>query len=250
MRRLFVVGWLGLGLLAGCVTEGEVRKSKASPTDAAAYNLQLGVEYLRAGKLSQARDRLESSVKQDPSVARAHFTLAILYQRINEPDLAERSFRNALRTDPDDAAVQNTYAIYLCGKGKYDQATKYFTEAATNPLYTTPAVAWTNAGVCMRDKGDLNAAERYFREALKVDGRFADALLELAVLKLETGNPLSARAFLERHMAVREPSPQTLLLAWEVERTLGDDAAADRFGRQLRESFPDSVEAEQVARGG
>ncbi|MEL7310146.1 MAG: type IV pilus biogenesis/stability protein PilW [Pseudomonadota bacterium] len=250
MRRQWLAVGLAVGMLAGCVTEGGVAPTKSSPVDAAAYNLQLGAEYLRAGKLSLARERLESSVKQNPKVARAHFTLAILYQTINEPELADRSFRNAIRTDPDDAAVQNTYAVHLCGKKRYDQAEKYFTRAATNPLYQTPEAAWTNAGVCMRDKGDLAAAERYFREALKVERSFPDALLELATLKLETGNPLSARAFLERLMAVREATPQLLLLAWEVERTLGDTAAASRFSERLLQDFPDSVEAERVGRGG
>ncbi|MEL7024816.1 MAG: type IV pilus biogenesis/stability protein PilW [Pseudomonadota bacterium] len=250
MRRQWLAIVFALGVIGGCVTEGGPAPTKSSPVDAAAYNLQLGSEYLRAGKLSLARERLESSVKQNPKVARAHFTLAILYQTINEPDLADRSFRNAIRTDPDDAAVQNTYAVHLCGKKRYDQAEKYFTRAATNPLYQTPEAAWTNAGICMREKGDLAAAEGYFREALKVERAFADALLELATLKLETGNPLSARAFLERLLSVREPTPQLLLLAWEVERTLGDSAAASRFSRQLQESFPDSVEAERVSQGG
>lgn len=237
-------------LVSGCVTEGAARTTNASPTDAAAYNLQLGVEYLRAGKLALARERLESSVKQNPDVARAHFTLAILYQRIDEPDLADRSFRNAIRTDPDDAAVQNTYAVYLCGKQRYDQAVRYFADAARNPLYGTPAAAWTNAGVCMRQKGDLEEAERFFREALNVDKAFAAALLELARLKLEIGNPLSARAFLQRLMAAEAPSAQTLLFAWQVEQTLGDTAAADRLEQRLRETFPDSEEAERVAQGG
>ena len=248
--RTMVAMVCALTLMVGCVTENRGAVTKESPEDAAAYNLQLGVEYLRSGKLQLARERLESSVRQNPDVARAHFTLAILYQRIDEPALADRSYRNAIRMAPNDAAVQNSYAVYLCGKGSFDQAERYFTRAARNPLYPTPAAALANAGVCMRDKGDPEQAENYFRQALEIDERFSDALLQLALLKLETGNPLSARAFLQRLIETSEPGPDVLLLAWGVEKDLGDDAAAAELANRLREEFPESAEAERVARGG
>ncbi|MEL6871019.1 MAG: type IV pilus biogenesis/stability protein PilW [Pseudomonadota bacterium] len=238
-------------LLAGCITEGgNPRTVKESPKDAAAYNYQLGVEYLRAGKLRAARERLESSVRQNPSVAATHFTLAILYERIDEPKLANRSYKDAIRMAPDDAAVQNSYAVYLCGQKKFSQAEAYFVDAAKNPLYGTPAAALTNAGVCMRQKPDLQAAEKYFREALRISREYPDALLELALLQVEKGNMLSARAFVQRLVAAQEPSADVLLLGWRVEKALGDDLAAADFADRLRESFPDAPQTRQVTQGG
>ncbi|MEM8548816.1 MAG: hypothetical protein AAGF46_11725, partial [Pseudomonadota bacterium] len=106
MRTGLVIALMAV-LATGCITEQSGRRTKESPEDAAAYNYQLGVEYLRAGKLRQARERLESSVRQNPKVAAAHFTLAILYERVDEQKLADRSYRNAIRMAPDDANVQN-----------------------------------------------------------------------------------------------------------------------------------------------
>ncbi|MEO0576843.1 MAG: type IV pilus biogenesis/stability protein PilW [Pseudomonadota bacterium] len=238
-------------VLGGCVTEGDVsrRNVKESPNDAAAYNYQLGVEYLRAGKLRPARERLESSIRQNPSVATTHFTLAILYQRLDEPQLADRSFRNAIKIAPDDAAVQNSYAVHLCGQKQFKKAERYFVDAATNPIYGTPAAAWTNAGVCMLDKPDDASAERYFRRALEVDRQFASALLELAVLKFDQNNALSARAFLQRFFAAHDATAQTLLLAARVEERLADDTAFAEFSQRLQDEFPDSAEARQLRRG-
>ena len=249
MFRTFVLSLIMLATLSACVTESSGRILKESPDDAAAYNYQLGVEYLRNGKLRQARERLESSVRQNPKVAQTHFTLAILYQRVDEPDLADRSYRNAIRVAPDDAAVQNSYAVYLCGKKEYDSAVRYFVRAANNPLYSTPAAAWTNAGVCMREKSDLDAAERYFRQALEVDDAYPSALAELARLQMETGNALSARAFVQRLLAAQRPTAATLLLAWRVETELGDERAAQSYADSLREQFPESQEALRVSRG-
>ena len=237
-------------LCTACVTEsGSGRVLKESPDDAAAYNYQLGVEYLRNGKLRQARERLESSVRQNPDVAQTHVTLAILYQRIDEPDLADRSYRNAMRVAPDEASVQNSYAVYLCGKRRFDQAERYFVRAARNPLYSTPAAALTNAGVCMRSKPDLDAAERYFREALDIDESFADALIQLADLQMKTGNLLSARAFMQRLLAAREPTAESLLLGWRIEKALGDDDAAAEYADMLVERYPESREANRLKGG-
>ncbi|MEM9173268.1 MAG: type IV pilus biogenesis/stability protein PilW [Pseudomonadota bacterium] len=234
---------------SGCVTEEYGRVTKESPDDAAAYNYQLGVEYLKQGKLQQARDRLESSVSQNPDNAAAHFTLAILYERINETNLAERSYRNAIRVAPDDGAVQNSYAIHLCGRGRYSDARKYFERAANNPLYGTPAAALTNAGVCMLEGDDDAAAERYFRQALAIRANYSEALLQLAALKYSTGNALSARAFLQRLFDANDPTAETLLLAWRVEKQLGDDIAAQDFAATLLEQFPQSPEAARLNRG-
>lgn len=237
-------------VLGGCVTEGDVsrRNVKESPNDAAAYNYQLGVEYLRAGKLRPARERLESSIRQNPSVAATHFTLAILYQRLDEPQLADRSFRNAIRIAPDDAAVQNSYAVHLCSQKQFKKAERYFVDAATNPIYGTPAAAWTNAGVCMLEKPDLAGAEQYFRRALEIDRQFPSALLELAILKFGQDNALSARAFLQRFFAAHEATAQTLLLASRVEDKLADKGASAEFSQRLQEEFPDSPEARQLRR--
>ncbi len=237
-------------LLSGCVTETTGRVLRESPGDAAAYNYQLGVEYLRNGKLRQARERLESSVRQDPKNAQTHFTLAILYQRVDEPELADRSYRNAIRVAPNDAYVQNSYAVYLCGKKDYNEAVRYFVRAANNPLYSTPEAALNNAGVCMRSKPDLEAAERYFRQALQLNERYPDALAELATLQMENGNLLSARAFVQRLLAATKPTTaSTLLLAWRVEKALGDERAADNFANRLRDEYPESPEAVRASRG-
>lgn len=242
---------MALGFTTACVTETSGgRQYKESKEDAAAYNFQLGVEYLRSGKLQLARERLESSISQNPKNADAHYTLAIVYQRVNEEKLADQAYRSAIRLAPDDGSVQNSYAVYLCGQKEYRQAEQYFVKAARNPLYSTPAAALTNAGVCMRSKDDLDAAERYFRNALEIKSDYADALLQLAVLKFETDNALSSRAFLQRLMSAGVSSADVLLLAWRVETQLGDQRAAGRYADELRERFPESRQTRVLEQGG
>lgn len=237
--------------LSACVTTDSGRRvTKESPKDAAAYNYQLGAAYLREGKLQLARERLESSVRQNPDVAGAHFTLAILYEKLGENQLAERAYRQAMRVAPDDGAVQNSYAVHLCGKGRYDDAERYFLKAANSPLYATPEAALTNAGVCMLQVPDAAEAERYFREALNVDPTYADALAQLAYLSYDQQNFLSARAFLARFMEQHTPSSDVLMLAYRVELALGDNETAEEYARTILKDFPMSREAATLQRSG
>ena len=173
-----------------------------------------------------------------------------MYQRGFEERLADAAFRNAIRIAPNDGDVQNSYAVYLCGQDKFRQAEDYFRKAARNPLYSTPATALVNAGVCMRSKPDMSAAEQYFRSALEVRQNYPDALLQLAVMKYEQDNALGARAFVERLLSSSKPSPDALLLAWRIEQKLGDERAAADYADELQSRYPDSRQARAVRERG
>jgi type IV pilus assembly protein PilF len=237
-----------LVLLAGCMTTGDERRSEAaaSPEEAARINTDLGIGYLRQGRTDLALERLQRAVDQDRSYARAHASLAVVYQQLGESVDAERHFRTALRLTGRDPELQNTYGAFLCGEGRYREADEFFNRAADDRRYHTPAVALTNAGVCMRQQNDAARAEAYFRAALQRDPRFPDALLQLASLTLQGQNPFAARAFLERYFAVAPASAESLWLGVQLERTLGDERAARAYAGRLREDFADSPQAAEL----
>jgi type IV pilus assembly protein PilF len=230
-------------LLAGCVTtdSGE-RRSEASPEEAARINYELGAEYIRQGNLELARERLERAVSQDPDLAAARSTLALVYDRQGDTELADQQYRRAVRLAPDDASVQNTYAVFLCKRQRYDEAIEYFTRAASNTRYGTPEAALTNAGVCLLQKPDYVRAEQFFRRALQRNPAYSEALLQMAALSLDRGNFLRARAFVQRYLAQHPASPEILWIGVRAERALGDAEAAARHATALRDDFPSSRE--------
>ncbi|MEO7387452.1 MAG: tetratricopeptide repeat protein, partial [Gammaproteobacteria bacterium] len=89
-------------------------------------------------------------------------------------------------------------------------------------------------------------SEAYLRGALTLDPRFPDALYQLADVSLERGNPLQARGFIERRLATGKPTAAALWLGVRIERALDDPTAANRYGDQLRQTFPESNEARQL----
>jgi len=239
-------------LLAGCVSNApkSSKDREVSEKEAASYNLQLGVGYLRKGELQLAKEKLEKAVQQDPGRADAHMALAFLYEQIQQLGDADEHYRRATRLDPDNADVLNTYGAFLCKQGRTREAVQAFERAASRPLYRTPEAAYTNAGVCVRKDGKLDAADTYFREALARNPRYAEALVQLTSLNLEQKNYMAARAFLQRFMQDNKPTAEMLLLGVRVERAMGDAEAAGRYAAQLKKNFPDSAEARQLRESG
>jgi type IV pilus assembly protein PilF len=222
---------------------------KQSKTEAAEYNMQLGVTYLRQGELPAAQEKLERAVAQDGSLATAHSALAIVYERMGDLPGAEREHRRAVSLKPDDPDILNGIAVFLCSnKPQPTEAMAYFERALAIPLskaYYNRAMLLANAGLCAK-RYDLAKAEEYLRQALNADPGYNEALLQLADVAWQRGNYLQGRAFVERYMGAVSATAPALLLAWRIERSLGDSQAAGRYAARLQKDFPESVETSQL----
>ena len=250
MTRWSVAALLGAALLgSGCATTGDRAprtEAGASQEEAARINTDLGISYFRQGRIELALERLTRAVEQDRRYARAHAALAVVYQQLEEPADAERHFRAALRLSERDPELWNTYGVFLCGQGRFDEAEGFFRRASRDRLYPRPDLVLTNAGMCMREKGDLEAAEGYLREALERNPRFPEALLQMASLSLTTNNLMGARAFLQRYFAASAVSAESLWLGVQIERGLGDERTAREYASRLRDDFADSAQAREL----
>ena len=170
---ILLVSLLSGGLfLSACVsqTTGSIGP-QANPEDAADYNYELGARYLRAGNYELARDRLKRSLEIDDKQAIVWSALALTYERLENLRLASESYREAVRVEPRNFDALNTYAVFLCRQGDYDEARKYFDRAIRIPENDNAFVTMTNAGVCMKQKPDRALAESYMRQALERQAR-------------------------------------------------------------------------------
>lgn len=230
--------------LAGCAStsggpyERQVQK-------ASRLNAQLGANYLQQGNLQQAKEKIDKALAQDPKNADAHAAAALLNMRLNQPSRARDHFETALDLDPSVPQVQNNYGTFLCEQGEHAAGMRYFLQAAENPLYSTPAYAYANAGRCAREAGQLEEARRHLRSALEADPRMASALLALADLEMEHGRIEHAARYIERYHDVASAGPESLWLAVRIERARGNAKAAREHGVRLLRDFPDSAQADR-----
>jgi len=216
-------------LMAGCIssTTGSITEPVRNDEAAADLNYQLGARYYQQGSYKLARDRL-----------------------LLATELARESYEKAVRAAPKDFSVQNTYAVFLCRQQEYDEAQKYFDKAASHPENDNAELTMTNAGVCMGQKPDLVAAEKYFRMALDRKSSYGEALLQMCLLKYQSEDYLSARAFLQRYMSGNVPTAGVLYLASRIEDLLGNDRGRTEFEDRLIREFPTSSEAGKVLGSG
>ena len=239
-------------LLGGCITTstGSITEPVRDDKDASELNYQLGARYYNQGSYELARDRLMKAIEIDPKMAVAYTTLALTYEALENPRLARESYQKAVRAAPRDFTVHNTYAVFLCRQKDYDQAQKYFDKAGSHRENDNAEVTLTNAGVCMGEKPDIVAAEKYLRMALDHKPNYAEALLQLCLLKYQNKDFLSARAFLQRYMAASISSAGVLYLASRIEDELGNDRGRVEFEDRLIREFPASPEARKVLGAG
>jgi type IV pilus assembly protein PilF len=234
-------------LAAGCVsTSTGVEKAEPDDRQAAELNYELGARYYNNGKYDVARDRLLLALEFDPTFATAYSTLGLVYEGLDNKRLAVDAYEKAVDLAPKDARIQNTYAVFLCRNGEYDDAAKHFKRAAEVVENDNSEITLTNAGVCLIQKPDLAQAESFFRAALDVRPNYGEALLQMCLLKHQQNDDLVARAFLQRYLGTNKPSAAVLYLGLQIEESLGDESAREEYSSQILREFPESREARRI----
>lgn len=246
MRSSAVAFLVVSAALAGCMSTGGNQLGEPNVERAAEINLEIGIDYLRKNNLAQAKQKIDKSIEQNPRNSKAQITAGMLYDRLGQDDKAESHFAKGLALDPKNPEVQNNYGAYLCQKGKYERGEKLMLEAAGNPLYRTPEVAYLNAANCARNGGNMKAAEANLRKALAVRPKFSEALYQMADLQYKQTDYLSARGFLERYLEVGRTSAATLWLGVRIEQGLGNAAAAKNYAERLKLEYPRAAQTKEL----
>jgi type IV pilus assembly protein PilF len=237
--------WRGAALclagmaLAACVTNGDEERSE-SPKDAAAYNAQLGIGYLQMGDVKTAREKIERALKQDPGNANVHTAAALLYDRMGDIDKADSHYSTVVRMNPRDPEALNNRAVFLCRNKRAAAGEKIFLEAAASPLNRAPEMAFYNAGLCARDSGRLEEAQRHLDAALNAKPSYRDAIMELAELHLAGQRPNDARNYLMRAFDSGPTTADTLWLGVRIETAAGNARSTEIYKRRLKTEFPDA----------
>ncbi len=247
-----LAGILFLALLSACQST-PVQPTGTVPQAAnrlAEVHTQLGIGYLREGKLEQAYDRLERALDADPNYSTAHNAMGLLQERLKNPRRAEEHYRRAVSVNPRDSAAQNNYGGFLCRQERYEEGEARIIKVTEDPLYKSREIAYTNAGLCMRRAGNNEKAERYLRSALQINPKIPQALFAMSELSYENAQYLTARAYLQRYLEVASHTPQSLWLGVRVERELGDKNTASSYAMLLRSNYPDSRETQLLLESG
>ena len=176
----------------------------------------LGLLALRAGDLDQARSHLERAAEAAPHHGEVHKLLAQVYQRLDEPELAELSALSA-RAYPDESGARdsvieqvNEHAVSsrshsqrglaLAQAGRYAEAETVFRKVME--LREANARDYANLGGSLAGQGRLDEAIEAYQEALRITPEETYARNNLALALLTSGDAAAAEEHLREALRI------------------------------------------------
>lgn len=247
--QFFSKKWLFLcvmfALLSACVSQQQVQKEKEDARIRAQAHTNLGAAYFQQGKMDIALDEFKAAAEFDPSYALAFNGLGLVYAALKQDKEANEYYKKAIALDPNSSESHNNFGNFLCSRGRYDESIQEYMAAVKNPLYATPAAAYTNAGVCSLKKKDISGAENYFKKALEIDPLLHQPAYQLALLQYQRKDADGAYKTLQNALMTR-PSPEVLLLTVQLTKSLGLKEAERDARMQLYQQYPNSEQAKKL----
>ncbi|WP_150050291.1 type IV pilus biogenesis/stability protein PilW [Methylomonas rhizoryzae] len=247
--KLFAARWVAI-CVAGALSACGLLPSDSehlSSAEKAALNVQMGVRYMEMGMLETAEQKLEAAYRLDSHNPEILNALAIFYERVKNYERAEEFYQAAVREDPDNYSIKNNYGRLLCERGQVAEGMALLEVALDSPMNQRTWLALSNVGICYLGQNDVVQGESYLRRALQANPEYSPALQAMMKLSYNNGQYMSARAFLERYQSVAKHSAETLWFAFQIERALGNQSAAEHYKEQLLTLFPTSKQAQAAA---
>lgn len=268
--RQFSIGlqrWVLLALLmlaclqlVSCAAPGAAGKDAARPDvvtqsdepqerTRARIRLELAIGYFEQGKTTIALDELKQALSADPSFAEAYTLRGLIYMRLNDPGLAESSFRRALVLKPGDANTLHNLGWMMCQQDRHAESMKFFDQALADANYGDRAKTLMTKGLCQIRANKPAEAEASLLQSFELDAGNPITEYNLALLLFRRSDLTRARFYIRRLNNSEWANSESLWLGIRVERKLGNQDAVEQLAVPLRKRFGQSPEMALYDRG-
>lgn len=177
LRIVALLVWLVISL--GCAA-GQVEDQTAPTLPDDVYEEIL--TYYHNHQYDLVKQYISRSQESGVRDKRLYFLSGILaWQSQNYPQ-AKEAFLQAIDLDPKYSDAYNNLGILYMQDKDYAKAEASFRQALKNPLYLTPEKALVNLGKVMEAQDKPQAAEQYYRQAIKYKPAFFQAYYNLGML--------------------------------------------------------------------
>lgn len=245
-----------VALISACAATDEPEKIEYIPPeqvvldrsakDRAKTLTELGLAYYNLGKYQYARENLDRSLAIDDKNATTYQIYALIKQRSNKIEEAERYFKKALKLEPENYDILTAYAVFLYEQNRHAEALLEFTRIVDAPFFRRKWVAYSYLGLYDLESNLQRDAEINFYKALQANPGYSLALYETANIRYAKGDMMSARAFIERYFAVAGKTLSGLELAIKIETALQSYDLVEQYQLDLTRNFPFSDAAEKI----
>lgn len=237
-------------MVAGCITTTEsVFTEEASPSKALDKRLELARHYIGEGNWEAAKRNLQIATQIDANNPEVYEAFALVYQSTGEYELAEENFKKAISLNSKFSRCRNNYAAFLYSQGRYEEAEDQLNYVVKDTLYSGRPNAFVNLGLCRLKLFDTQGAEEAFVRALAMDKTNQVALLEVARIRFEAQDYVTAKKYYDVYIrAARQQSAAGLLLGIQLAKVDGDHDAEASYAMALRNLYPKSAEYQSYKR--
>ena len=232
---------------AGC-QNSPAKSGLKDPEKALQVRVQMAAEHIRAGDLDAAKLSLDQALELNTRHAVANMMMGVLLQQEGSKislEKADSYFKRAVAADPKNAQIRNNYATYLYQLQRYPEAIEHLSIAGSTLGYDQRYRALENLGRIYMEQGQVEQAEKAYRQALQANRDSAQAMLGLAEIHYLRQEFSAASNFYEQMLSLIGQSNLNARALWVgIRLARADDNRTEMqvAVNQLRALFPSSPE--------
>ena len=238
--------------LSACQTETTIKKetaakSKVEPDYKKAYQdyVMLGTQYLDRGALEMAEQRFKRAIEIDARQPDAWNGLAIVYEESRNIAEGDRTYQKLINSHPDYALGYSNYLIFLCKFDRENEMSPVLAKMRAKGKEFA-ALSYIGEGDCNIKKNRVAQAENSYKQAIAIEQNSAGALMPLAKIALDKGQPQAAQAYLKVMHTYVGYTPESVKLGILAARAMNDSKSETDLTRIMRSSYSKTKQAEEL----
>jgi tetratricopeptide (TPR) repeat protein len=212
---------LGLGQLPEAVTR--LRRALEIKPDFAAAHTNLGNAFRNLGQLDDALACHRRALELQPGLVEAAINLGNVLRDLGQNEAAAASYRRALEIDPNLAPAHCNLGAALRDLGTIGEAESSFRQALL--LQPDYAEAHSNLGVVLRLQNRMKEAVASCQKARQADPNLAAAVVLSAELHADRGQFEAAEELFKQAMKLEPNSAEAWAAVANLRKMTADDAA-------------------------
>ena len=204
-------------------------------------HLQSIISLFTQGQLQQALSESSQLLERFPNSVVLYNIAGACNAGLMQFDAAIRSYKKALKINPDYADAYSNMGNALKDKGDLEAAIQSYKQALKiKPDY---AQAYNNMGNALKDKGDLEAAIQSYKQALKIKPDYAQAYSNMGNALKSQGDVEAAIDSFKQALKIKPDYAQAFNNMGNALSEKGDLEAAIENYKQALKIKPDYVQA-------
>lgn len=210
---------------------------------------ELGSAYLEINDFANAMDNIDKALKYKDDYAPALMVKGLTSAMINKTDDAQKYLERAMKIEPNNLDIQNSYGMFLCeSKVNREQGKKILEDLSHNLLYTSPEKVMRNLEKCVDGYENKTL---YLLKAVQINPNDLNTRIRLLEV-YDNYQKYNAASKLVKLLLDKWP-PNVVIpakiydIGYRSERVLveagkGSDADFKFYKKQLMDNYPTSIE--------